>query len=147
MKYIKLSSLNSRRINKRSLLMSDADNLEVGSISWTDLTVANAREVKNFYGEVVGWKSAPVEMGGYSDFNMNTPLSGKTNCSRYMSRPRCQRRSSTAMACLHYRRGRGQKCCPLCRLGRQSDSWTQEDGELWPLLCDPGSCWCCCCTF
>lgn len=58
--------------------MSDTKNPEVGAIVWTDLTVDNAKDVRNFYGEVVGWKSAPVQMGGYSDFNMNTPISGKT---------------------------------------------------------------------
>jgi len=58
--------------------MSDSAKPEVGAISWTDLTVKNAEEVKNFYSEVVGWKSAAVEMGGYSDFNMNLPSSGKT---------------------------------------------------------------------
>lgn len=57
--------------------MSDTKTPEVGTISWTDLTVANAEKVRDFYSAVVGWKFAPVDMGGYSDFNMNTP-SGKT---------------------------------------------------------------------
>ena len=44
-----------------------------GSIPWTDLTIPNADEVRGFYEAVVGWKSAPVEMEGYSDFCMSSP--------------------------------------------------------------------------
>lgn len=56
--------------------MSENRNV-VGSITWTDLTIENAEEVKNFYSEVVGWKAEPVDMGGYSDFNMNVPTNGE----------------------------------------------------------------------
>jgi len=52
--------------------MSDTKANEVGSITWADLTVKNAEQVKQFYTEVVGWKSESVDMGGYTDFNMNT---------------------------------------------------------------------------
>ena len=41
-----------------------------GAIVWRDLTVADAPGVRDFYSRVVGWESAPVEMGDYSDFNM-----------------------------------------------------------------------------
>ncbi len=58
--------------------MCDNNNTEIGSITWTDLTVNNAEEVKKFYGKVVGWKSEAFDMGGYNDFNMNAPESGKT---------------------------------------------------------------------
>ncbi|MFQ5604982.1 MAG: VOC family protein [bacterium] len=58
--------------------MSDANNQEVGMITWTDLTVENAEEIKEFYRQVVGWKSDSVDMGGYHDFNMNAPASGQT---------------------------------------------------------------------
>jgi predicted enzyme related to lactoylglutathione lyase len=34
--------------------------------------------VRDFYREVVGWKHFPVDMGGYSDFNMLTPTSDKS---------------------------------------------------------------------
>ena len=30
-------------------------NKEIGSITWADLTVENANEVKTFYEKVVGW--------------------------------------------------------------------------------------------
>lgn len=56
--------------------MSESGRPEVGSIAWTDLTVADAERVRDFYSAVVGWKPAPVEMGGYSDFNMTTPGTG-----------------------------------------------------------------------
>lgn len=57
--------------------MSDVNKPEIGTITWTDLTVPNAEEVKTFYSAVVGWKTEAVSMGGYSDFNMNAPVSGK----------------------------------------------------------------------
>lgn len=49
---------------------------ETGSITWFDLTVPNAEAVRDFYRQVVGWQPEPVDMGGYSDFNMNLPESG-----------------------------------------------------------------------
>ena len=48
---------------------------KVGSIGWTDLTVDNAEEIRNFYSAVVGWKTDPIDMGGYNDFNMTPPAS------------------------------------------------------------------------
>lgn len=45
----------------------------IGSITWCDLTVPNADEVKIFYEKVVGWKSEPVSMGDYNDFSMIAP--------------------------------------------------------------------------
>ena len=48
-----------------------------GSIVWTDLTVPNAEELRDFYSQVVGWKPSNVPMGGYSDFSMNSPASGE----------------------------------------------------------------------
>ena len=59
--------------------MSNSSKPEVGSITWFDLTVPDAEKVKDFYSKVIGWKSAPVSMGDYNDFNMNSPESGKTN--------------------------------------------------------------------
>jgi predicted enzyme related to lactoylglutathione lyase len=58
--------------------MKEEDKLETGSIIWTDLTVPNADKVKNFYGNVIGWKSDPVSMGEYDDFSMNSPETGRT---------------------------------------------------------------------
>jgi predicted enzyme related to lactoylglutathione lyase len=45
-------------------------------IVWTDLTVADAEQVRDFYSQVVGWEPAPVDMGDYSDFGMNAPGTG-----------------------------------------------------------------------
>ncbi len=45
----------------------------IGTISWTDLTVPNAVEVRDFYKEVVGWQSTDVDLGEYADFSMNAP--------------------------------------------------------------------------
>ncbi len=57
--------------------MSDVPKPEIGSIGWVDLTIPNAEEVRTFYGEVVGWKPDAVDMGGYSDFTMIAPETGK----------------------------------------------------------------------
>lgn len=56
--------------------MSDTQAPEVGSISWADLTVANAPTVRDFYRAVVGWSSSGFDMGGYEDFVMLTPGAG-----------------------------------------------------------------------
>jgi predicted enzyme related to lactoylglutathione lyase len=45
---------------------------EAGTIGWTDLTIINAENVKEFYSKVVGWKAEPLSMGEYNDFVMNT---------------------------------------------------------------------------
>lgn len=50
----------------------------IGRIEWLDLTVDNAEGLKNFYCKVVGWKSTDVDMGSYSDFNINLPDTGDT---------------------------------------------------------------------
>lgn len=50
---------------------------EIGSITWCDLTVPNAIEVRDFYAKVVGWKPEGVLMGDYEDFTMIAPESGK----------------------------------------------------------------------
>ena len=50
----------------------------IGRIEWIDLTVDNAESIKSFYTNVVGWKSTDVEMGNYSDFNINLPETGDT---------------------------------------------------------------------
>jgi predicted enzyme related to lactoylglutathione lyase len=46
---------------------------QVGTISWTDLTVPDAVAVSSFYAAVVGWKSMGLDMGGYQDFCMMPP--------------------------------------------------------------------------
>ena len=58
--------------------MTDETKKEFGVIGWTDLTVPNAEEIRDFYKDVVGWTPHDVDMDGYSDFNMNTAESGKT---------------------------------------------------------------------
>lgn len=48
-----------------------------GTIGWIDLTVENAENVRDFYRAVAGWTAEPVDMGGYSDFNMIAPAVGE----------------------------------------------------------------------
>lgn len=57
--------------------MTQAKKSNIGTIAWTDLTVPNATEVKDFYQAVVGWQSSEADMGGYCDYNMVSP-DGKT---------------------------------------------------------------------
>lgn len=52
-------------------MMSMSGKKTIGSIGWIDLTVDDAESVRDFYRDVVGWSSAPVDMGDYSDFNMS----------------------------------------------------------------------------
>lgn len=57
--------------------MSEDSKPEIGKIGWTDLTVDNADEIRDFYMAVVGWKPSPVDMGGYNDYSMITPDSAE----------------------------------------------------------------------
>ena len=57
--------------------MSEPATPQPGTIGWTDLTVPDADKVRDFYATVVGWKPKPVEMGGYADYSMAEPGSGK----------------------------------------------------------------------
>lgn len=41
-----------------------------GSIGWVDLTVPDAPKLRDFYQKVAGWRSQPLNMGGYDDFSM-----------------------------------------------------------------------------
>jgi len=45
----------------------------VGKVEWMDLTVPDAGQLQKFYTSVVGWASNDVDMGSYSDFNLNLP--------------------------------------------------------------------------
>ena len=50
----------------------------VGTVTWFDLTVKNAGKVRKFYEQIAGWSSEPLDMGGYDDYCMQPPGSGKT---------------------------------------------------------------------
>lgn len=45
---------------------------KIGSVIWTDLTVADAPRLAQFYQAVVGWEAKPLEHEG-GDYNMNVP--------------------------------------------------------------------------
>lgn len=49
-----------------------SDN-KIGTMAWLDLSVANAKNVKSFYEDVIGWKSDNISMGEYDDFAMLEP--------------------------------------------------------------------------
>lgn len=46
---------------------------KVGTVTWWDLTVPRAKEIRDFYEKVVGWKSEEADMGEYVDFTMIPP--------------------------------------------------------------------------
>jgi predicted enzyme related to lactoylglutathione lyase len=48
-------------------------NRQTGRIAWTDLTIPDAEEIRDFYSAVVGWEPIPVEMAEYDDYNMCLP--------------------------------------------------------------------------
>ncbi len=50
-----------------------SESKSIGSIAWTDLSVPDAGELKEFYKQVVGWDSGSVSMGDYDDFTMIPP--------------------------------------------------------------------------
>jgi predicted enzyme related to lactoylglutathione lyase len=56
--------------------MSD-EEIKVGMIGWRDLTVDDAKGIRDFYKSVVGWSSTDVDMGEYSDFAMVVPDTGE----------------------------------------------------------------------
>lgn len=50
-----------------------------GTITWQDLTVEHAEQLRDFYQSVVGWTASPVQMGGYADYTMaveGEPIAG-----------------------------------------------------------------------
>lgn len=49
----------------------------MGLIAWTDLTVENAEQIRDFYSKVVGWQATPHDMGDYADYDMTAPGSDK----------------------------------------------------------------------
>ena len=53
--------------------MSDSKEPRVGEFAWTDLTVKNAGQLRDFYCKVVGWKASAQSMGDYDDYTMMTP--------------------------------------------------------------------------
>lgn len=53
--------------------ITEAKPSNIGRVEWMDLTVDDASRVKDFYCSVVGWTSGEVDMGSYSDFNVNLP--------------------------------------------------------------------------
>ena len=58
--------------------MASNEKPPIGSVSWRDLTVPDASKVKEFYAQVVGWKTKDHDMGGYADYEMQEPESGQT---------------------------------------------------------------------
>ena len=58
--------------------MDNAAKNEIGSIGWMDLTMHDAEGIRDFYRNVVGWKTSDVNMGGYNDYCMNEPATGNT---------------------------------------------------------------------
>ena len=45
----------------------------VGAVTWMDLTTQNADSVRDFYKNVVGWKTMDISMGEYNDYCMQSP--------------------------------------------------------------------------
>jgi len=48
----------------------------IGKIGWIDMTVDDAKGLRDFYQQVVGWKVEDTNMGDYDDYTMMTPGDG-----------------------------------------------------------------------
>ncbi|HEU0052475.1 MAG TPA: VOC family protein [Longimicrobium sp.] len=57
--------------------MAENQKPALGTVGWLDLTVDDADGVRDFYAAVVGWRPEPLDMGGYSDYVMNSPETGE----------------------------------------------------------------------
>jgi hypothetical protein len=51
---------------------------KIGSIGWIDLTVPDADGLRDFYQDVIGWDTTPVDMGGYADHCMDVRETGES---------------------------------------------------------------------
>lgn len=45
----------------------------IGAVGWMDLTVPEADPIRDFYRDVVGWKTMDISMGDYNDYCMLSP--------------------------------------------------------------------------
>lgn len=53
-----------------------SDGRDIGKIGWIDISVDDATGLRDFYSDVVGWKSEDVSMGDYADYSMTMPGTG-----------------------------------------------------------------------
>ena len=115
--------------------MSDPRRPSVGSIAWTDLTVADAEGVRTFYERVAGWVARPVDMGEYADFNMmradaETPVAGI-----------CHARGANAKLppqwLIYITVPDLDASLAACRAGGSGDRRAAVAGRSWPLRGDP----------
>lgn len=53
------------------------ENAKAGDVAWLDLTVPNAKEVRDFYQNVIGWKHQACCMGDYDDYTMVGAIDGE----------------------------------------------------------------------
>lgn len=45
----------------------------IGAITWMDLTIPEGEAIRDFYKDVVGWKTMDISMGDYNDYCMLSP--------------------------------------------------------------------------
>lgn len=45
----------------------------IGAITWMDLTIRDGDAIRDFYKDVVGWKTMDISMGDYNDYCMMSP--------------------------------------------------------------------------
>jgi uncharacterized protein len=62
--------------------------VKLGTVTWVDLTVADAPAVRDFYEAVVGWTPREVDMGDYADFEMLPPDNASETDSAPTSKPK-----------------------------------------------------------
>ena len=45
----------------------------IGAITWVDLTIPDGDAIRDFYKDVIGWKTMDISMGDYNDYCMISP--------------------------------------------------------------------------
>jgi predicted enzyme related to lactoylglutathione lyase len=61
--------------------------VKLGTVTWVDLTVADAPAIRDFYEAVVGWTPREVDMGDYADFEMLPPESASVSAGEPVAAP------------------------------------------------------------
>ena len=54
-----------------------SEKTAVGKVVWRDLTVPNAKEIRDFYCDVIGWQASDHPVGDYNDFDIKSPEDGE----------------------------------------------------------------------
>ena len=116
--------------------VEEAEKSTIGRIEWIDLITSATRHGAKISRRVIGWKSTDVEMGTYSDFNLNLPGNGETIAG--ICHARGMNADLPAQWLMYVRVADVAASAAEAERQRKSSGWTQKNG--WQqFLCHPGS--------